>query len=192
MKPVDDLHDRDAVLAHFGRHAAERLVDAVLHVDGGEVLVAIDVERHRDRRKAAVGARRGHVGHALDAVDRLLERRGHGALDRLRVGAGVERRHRHRRRRQLRIARDRQRRNRHRAREDDQQRADRRQDGPANKDVGNHDGCLRCLGCLGCLRCGAGRRRRHHRRAVTNLLQARRRSAARRPTSRSARRSRCR
>ena len=42
-------------------------------------------------RHAAVGARRGHVGHALDAVDRLLERRGDGALDRLRVGTGVER-----------------------------------------------------------------------------------------------------
>ena len=41
--------------------------------------------------EAAVGARRGHVDHALDAVDGLLERRGDRALDRLRVGAGVER-----------------------------------------------------------------------------------------------------
>ena len=136
------LRDRDAVLPHLGRHAAERLVDAVLHVDGGEILIAIDVERHRDGGEAAVGARRGDVAHALDAVDRLLERRGHGALDGLRVGAGVERRHGHRRRRQLGIARDRQRRNRHRARENDQQRADRREDGPADKDVGNHDGAL--------------------------------------------------
>ena len=43
-----------------------------------------------------------HVHHALDAVDRLLERRRDRALDRLRVGAGVERRDGDRRRRQVR------------------------------------------------------------------------------------------
>ena len=41
------LRDRDAVGAHFGRHAAERLVDAVLHVDRRQVRVAADLERAR-------------------------------------------------------------------------------------------------------------------------------------------------
>ena len=45
----------------------------------------------RDRRDAAVRARGGHVEHALDAVDRLLERRRDRRLDFLRVGAGVDR-----------------------------------------------------------------------------------------------------
>ena len=42
------LLDGDAGRAHLGRHAAERLVDAVLHVDRREVLIARDVERHGD------------------------------------------------------------------------------------------------------------------------------------------------
>ena len=40
---------------------------------------------------AVVAARRGHVLHALDAVDRLLDRRGDGGLDRLGARAVVER-----------------------------------------------------------------------------------------------------
>ena len=100
-KPVDAL-DRDARRAHFRGQAAERLVDAVLHVDRRDILVARDVERHGDRADAAVGARRGHVEHALDAVDRLLERRGDRRLDLLRVRAGVERRDGDLRRRQRR------------------------------------------------------------------------------------------
>ena len=70
------LLDGDAGGADFRRHAAERLVDAVLHVDLREILIARDVERDVDRRDTGVGARRGHVEHALDAVDGLLERRG--------------------------------------------------------------------------------------------------------------------
>ena len=41
---------------------------------------------------AVVAAGRGHVLHPLDAVDRLLERLGHGGFDGLGVGAVVERR----------------------------------------------------------------------------------------------------
>ena len=67
---------------------------AVLDVDLREVLVARDVERDVDRRHAAIGARRRHVGHAFDAVDGLFERGGHRGFDFLRVGAGVERGHR--------------------------------------------------------------------------------------------------
>ena len=44
-----DLLDGDADLPHLGRQPAERLVDAVLHVDGGDVGIARDVERDGDR-----------------------------------------------------------------------------------------------------------------------------------------------
>ncbi len=81
------LLDRDAGRADLGGHAAERLIDAILHVDGGDVLIARHVEGDRDRRDAAVRAGGGHVEHALDAVDRLLERRRDRRLDFLRVGA---------------------------------------------------------------------------------------------------------
>ena len=93
-------------------------------------------------RHAAVGARRGHVEHALDAVDRLLERRGDRGLDRLRVGAGVERGDVDLRRRQLRILRDRHRRDRDRAGEDDDERADGREDRPADEGVDEHGDLL--------------------------------------------------
>ena len=193
MKPVVSFVDRDAVLRTSAgmRPSAwlTRFCTSTAARSGSRSMSNVTVIV----ADAAVGARRGHVAHALDAVDRLLERRGHRALHRLRVGAGVERRHRDRRRRQLGIPRDRQRRNRDRAREDDQQRADGRQDRPADEDVGEHEQCSpTCRRCPGCRRCGAGRRRRHHRRAVANLLQRPTRSAARRPSGRSARRSRCR
>ena len=56
------------------------------------------------------GARRGHVEHALDAVDGLLERGRDRGLDFLRVRARVERGDGHLRRRERRILRDRHRR----------------------------------------------------------------------------------
>ena len=43
-----------------------------------------DLESDGDRRGAVVRARRGHVGHALDAVDLLFERRRHRVGDDLR------------------------------------------------------------------------------------------------------------
>ena len=75
MKLLADLLDGDASLPHFARQTAERLVDAVLDVNGGDVGIARHVERDGDLADAAVRAGRGHVEHALDAVDGLLERR---------------------------------------------------------------------------------------------------------------------
>ena len=115
------------------------LRDAVLDVDRGDVEVAREIEGDRDRRRPVVAARRRHVLHALDAVDRLLERVGDRGLDRLGVRAVVERRHQDARRRQLGKLRDRQRRNRDGAGKDDHQRADARQNRTADEDVGNHD-----------------------------------------------------
>src|SRR5690606_19324663 len=79
-----------------------------------------------------------HVGHALDAVDDLLERRRDGALHGLRIGACVEGGDLHGGRREFRVARDRQRRDGDGAPEDDEQRADRREDGPADEKVREH------------------------------------------------------
>ena len=87
---VGRLLNGDARLPHFAWQTSERLVDAVLHVDGGDVLIARDVERHGDLADAAVRAGRGHVEHALDAVDGLLERRGDRRFNRLGVRARVD------------------------------------------------------------------------------------------------------
>ena len=58
---------------------------------------------------------RGHVEHVLDAVDRLLQRRGHRVRDHLRVGARVGGVHDDRRRHHFRVLADRQREQRDRA-----------------------------------------------------------------------------
>jgi len=63
--------------------------DAVLDVDGGDVEVVAGLEGHSDRGGAVVGAGRGHVAHAFDAVDGLLEDRGDRRLYRGRVRAHV-------------------------------------------------------------------------------------------------------
>ena len=60
-EPCRALGDGDAVGAHLERHAAERRVHAVLHVDRGEVGIAADLEGDGDRADAVVGAGRGHV-----------------------------------------------------------------------------------------------------------------------------------
>ena len=75
---------------------------------------------------------------------------GHGRLDRLRVGAGVERDHADLRRRQLRILRDRHRRDRDRAREDDDERADGREDRPADEGVDEHGARLEPASARAC------------------------------------------
>ena len=128
----------DAGRAHVGRHASQRLVDPVLHVDLRQVLIAGDVERDGDRREAAVRARGGHVEHALHAVDRLLERGGDRGLDFLGVRAGVDGRHGDLRRRQRGILRDRHGRNREQSREDQDERTHRRENRPTDEGVNEH------------------------------------------------------
>ena len=74
----------------------------VLHQDLGLVEVGADLEGDRQLVRAVAGAGRGHVEHALDAVDLLLDRRGDGVGEDLGVGAGVGRGDQDRRRRDLR------------------------------------------------------------------------------------------
>ena len=63
--------------------------DAVLHQHLGHVQVGAQLEGDRQRVGAVVGALRRHVEHVLDAVDLLLDRRGHGVGHHLGVGPGI-------------------------------------------------------------------------------------------------------
>ena len=102
------LLDRHAALIDDRRQRRGRLRHAVLHVDRGDVERVADLEGDGDRRRAVVRARRGHVGHALDAVDLLLERRRDRVGHDLRAGAGIVGADDDLRRRDLRKLRDRQ------------------------------------------------------------------------------------
>ena len=84
------LLDRHAGLVDDRRQRRRRLGDAVLHVDGSDAERIADVEGDGDRRGAVIGARRRHVGHAGDAVDLLLERRGDRVGHDLRAGARID------------------------------------------------------------------------------------------------------
>ena len=79
------LHDR---LARVVRQQLARLVDAIAHVGGGVVGVAVELEHDRDLR-ALGAAGRGDEVDALDAGDRVLDRLGDLRLDHRRVGAGI-------------------------------------------------------------------------------------------------------
>ena len=83
------LLDRHAALIDDRRQRRSRLRHAVLNVDGGDIERIADVEGDGDRRRAVVRAGRGQVGHALDAVDLLFERRRHRVGDDLRARAGI-------------------------------------------------------------------------------------------------------
>ena len=106
---VDDHQHAGRLLLH--RHAAaldqvgqDRLGQrhAVLHQHLGHVQVGAQLEGDRQRVGAVVGALRRHVEHVLDAVDLLLDRRGHRVGHHLGVGAGIDGRDLDRRRRDLR------------------------------------------------------------------------------------------
>ncbi len=79
----------DADLGDLRRQGGLGRVHLVLHVDRGDVLRVADVEGHDDPADALAGAVRGHVDHALGAVDLLLDRRRDRVGDRLGVGPGV-------------------------------------------------------------------------------------------------------
>ena len=69
----------------------------VLHQHLRPVQVGADLERDRQLVRAVAGAGGGHVEHALDAVDLLLDRRRHRVGQHLGIGARVNGRDQHRR-----------------------------------------------------------------------------------------------
>ena len=117
---------------------------AVLHQHLGDVQVGAGLERDGQRVVAVVGALRGHVHHALDAVDLLLDGGGHGVGDDLGVGAGVGRRHLDGRRRDLRVLRDRQREQGDAAAQRDDDGQHRGEDRPVDEEAREHGDRLTC------------------------------------------------
>ena len=122
------LHRRHAEAAHLLGQLRQDLGDAVLHLDLGEVEVGPDLEGHRQGHDAVRGALRGHVKHVLDPVDGLLQRRGHGLGDGLRVRARIGRGDDHGRGRDLGILRDGELEERDRPEDEDQERERPRKD----------------------------------------------------------------
>ena len=132
------LCDADAGSFHLVGKPAKRLVHAVLNVYGGEIDVARDVKSDVDVARAVISTRGGHVLHAFDAVDLLLERRCDRRFYGLRVGAVVEGAYVDLRRREIRKLGDWKSGNRHRARQNNQERADSGEDGPPDKEIDKH------------------------------------------------------
>ena len=118
------LPHRHALRLHALRQGRQGAGDAVLHPDLRQVQVGAGLERDGQRVVAVAGARRLHVEHAFDAVDRALDRQRDGIDEGLRAAAGIARGHDDRRRRDVRVLRDWQPRQSHGPDQDEQDRQD--------------------------------------------------------------------
>ena len=94
---------RHARPPHFVRQLRLGDGDPVLHEDLGHVQVGPQLERRVKEHLPVVRRARRHVDHPLDAVDLLLDGRGHGRGDGLRVGPGIDGADLDRRRRDIRV-----------------------------------------------------------------------------------------
>ena len=128
---VDHLEDvrglllhLDPLPAHLFRQLGQGRLDPVVDVDGGLVRVGADLEVHRQAHGVAAGVGL-LVDHALDAVDRLFQGRGHGFGDHLGAGPGVAGADRHLGRQDLRVLGNGQRAHGHQAGQHDDHRDDR-------------------------------------------------------------------
>ncbi len=131
------LH-RDAELGHCGRQLGQREVDAVLHLHLCDVGIGVEREVDGQRELAVGGGGRHHVEHVVDAVDLRLDWRRHRIGERLRVGAGVRRRHGDLDRRDRRILLDRQHHHRDEAGDAEDDRDDRGEDRPLDEEPREH------------------------------------------------------
>ncbi len=119
------LANRDSLILHRRRQQGHCQRHAVLHHHQRRIQIGAHIERHAQRVGAVVPHLRGHVEHAIDAVDLLLDWRGDCVGHDLRAGAGVNDRHLDGGRRDRRILCDRQ---------TDQS------DGPGKRDDDRHHG----------------------------------------------------
>ena len=154
--------DRHALPPHFLGQPRLDLLHAVVDVDRGVVDVGADLERDLDLHDAVGRRRRAHVDHVRHAVDRVLDRRGDGLLERLGRRARIDRLHGHDRRRDLRVLRDGQRAHRRQAREHQEHGDHGREDRPVDEEAREHGLALTPWapapasgGALACGRCGA-------------------------------------
>jgi hypothetical protein len=108
------------------------------------VQVGAGLKRHAQAQLAVAAALGGHVEHVLNAVDFLLERGGDGGGHDVGARPRVDRRHIDRGRSHLGILRDRQLEQGEQAEQDDHDRKHRREDRPADKEMGKfHRGLWR-------------------------------------------------
>ena len=142
MKSGDDFSVTTPMRCTSCGQARQRLRDAVLHLHLRVVEIGAEREGDGQRHPAVGGRLREHVEHVLDAVDLLLERRGDGLGDDLRIGARIGRAHDHRRRHDLRILADRQLEEREGAGDDDHQRQHGREDRPVDEEAREVHGAL--------------------------------------------------
>src|SRR5580704_10496445 len=129
------LCNRDAGVLDLLRQASLSGRDTVLHVNRCDIEIVTGAEGYIDCAGAVVGTRRGNVVHALDAVDLLLERYRYRRLHHLRIGTHVVAGDGDLRRREVRVERDRQRRDADGTRQNDQQSANGRKNGPLDKEI---------------------------------------------------------
>ena len=134
------LAHRDAASADVLGQARLGDRDAVLDQDLGDVEVGPEREGDGERQLAVAGRLGDHVEHVVDAVDLLLERRRHGFADDLGGGAGIARGDLDGGRGDLGVLRDRQRDVGGQPDQDDQDRADRREDRPVDEEMGEAHG----------------------------------------------------
>ena len=131
---VRRLARRDADLLDFGRQGRRRGRGVVLHFDGVHVAVRARLEHDLQAVAARVIGVRGHIVHALRAVDLLLDDLRDRIIDDGRRSARVRRRDGNGRRRNLRVLRDWQLRRGNRADDDDDQRDDDRENRAMNEE----------------------------------------------------------
>ena len=143
-------------LLHRRGKQSERGLHRVLHVGRGDVEVDAQIEGAGDRRDA-LRAGRADVAQPLNRIDGLLERRRDLRLDRLRARADVDCGDRYDRRRDLRILRDRHVGNDDEPGDQDDQRADHRENGPGEEDL-RHVSCTNLRGYRGCAGLAGSRR----------------------------------
>ena len=127
-----------SLLDDVGEHRQSQ-VHPVLHQYLGQVQVHALVESHGKTVGAVVGGLRLHVEHLLDAVDLLLDGRGHRLGHHLGAGAGIGATDLHRRRRDRRVLGQGQIRNCQPAGQRDGDRQHAGKDRPVNEKTGKHE-----------------------------------------------------
>ena len=131
---VRRLARRDADRLDVGRQRRRRCRCVVLHLDGVHIAVRARLEDDLQAVAARVIGVRGHVIHALRAVDLLLDDLRDRIIDDGRRSARVRRADGNRRRRNLRVLRNRQLRRRNRTDNHDDQRDDNRENRAMNEE----------------------------------------------------------
>ncbi len=93
-----------ALALHFLRKFVQHLVDAVVDIHRGDVQIRANFKGHVDGHRAVARRCGVHVQHLLDAVDCLLDGRGHCGFQHLGGSTGVHRRNADHRWRYFRVA----------------------------------------------------------------------------------------